>query len=160
VLEGARLVETPWVACCEDDTLYSPQHFDSIPSDSETFFYNAARWWLEPAGLFRYRRRHSLCACIVSRDLLIQTLEARFAKYPECPPGRWAWSNFGEPGRVEDRLGLPRISCALFETFPPGVVTLNHRDSLGGQRRMGSDPVQDTLIGWGKAADLWRRIHG
>jgi hypothetical protein len=160
VLEGAKAARTTFVAFCEDDTLYPLQHFLTLPPTEDAFYYNTQRWWLESSGVFRHRTRTSGCACIAPRALLIDTLEKRFEKYPEPPPGRWAWRHFGEPGRIERKIGLDPVKLTRYQT-QHAVVTVNHRDSLGGKRRMDRehDTFADELPIWGSAAELWEELY-
>lgn len=163
ILLGARVADTYYVACCEDDTLYSDTHFMLRPPDN-TFWYDTLRYWLDSpsrgaqrGAQFRFRDRAMMCTCIAPRLLLIEALQRRFAKYPECPPGRWAWSHFGEPGRVEPMLGLEPYNMARPKSHD-GLVTINHRDSLGGKRKpMPNDIVTEEHPYWGKAQDMWEQ---
>lgn len=158
ILTGAKAATTHYCACAEDDCLYTPSHFAMRPPDQETFLYNLNRWWVEPTT-FRYRKRTGMHTCIVHRELLIETLEARFAHCPRPPDEptarRWGW---GEPGRYEKNLGLPRVKMVYAESAEP-VLTFNHRDSLGGRRKWNdTDELRETLPPWGRASDLWARI--
>lgn len=156
ILLGAHLAKTKYIACCEDDTLYSAEHFTVRPED-DFFFYNINRWILEEYGLFRYRNRTTMCACIASTELMIYTLEERFKKYPKDPCTGLA---FGEPGRVEPRLRLPVPHMFYFRTQMP-ILTFNHRHGLGNPRKASElDIKQFELRPWGDAKELWRRIHG
>lgn len=156
ILAGAYLARTKYVACCEDDTLYSFEHFTIRPPD-DAFYYNINRWILEEYGLYRYRRRTTMCACIAPTDLLISTLEERFDKYPEDPK---TGLPFGEPGRVEDRLRLSYKKRIFFNTELP-ILTFNHKHGLGRPRKAYEvDTQQPELHPWGNAKELWRRIHG
>ena len=156
ILVGAYLAQTKYVACCEDDTLYSKEHFTVRPED-DFFFYNINRWILEEFGLFRYRNRTTMCACIAPTGLMISTLEERFKKYPKDPCTGLA---FGEPGRVEPRLRLPVPHMFYFRTQEP-ILTFNHRHGLGNPRKASElDIMQPELHPWGNASTLWREIHG
>lgn len=156
ILVGAYLAQTEYVACCEDDTLYSWEHFTVRPIE-DYFFYNLNRWILEEFGLFRYRNRTTMCACIAPTKLMISTLEERFKKYPKDPCTGLA---FGEPGRVEPRLRLPVPHMFYFRTQEP-ILTFNHRHGLGNPRKPSElDIMQPELHPWGNASTLWREIHG
>jgi hypothetical protein len=160
ILEGARVACTRYVGCCEDDTLYPREHWLTLPPTDDAFYYNHQRWWLESDGHFRLRHnRAGMLACVVSRDLLIDTLEKRFEKYPEPPPGRQAWRVFGEPGRVEKHLRLPPVKRKAYRTRH-AIVTLNHHGSLGGKRKQyPSDEYLDELPIWGSARKLWDDLY-
>ena len=163
ILIGAKAAKTKYVACCEDDALYTREHFEFRPGNN-AFAYNLSRWHINRDFYF-YRPRAGMHTCIAPTDLMIPTLETRFEKYPnlldrmEC--GR---IRFAEPGRSEETLELPLVRLKRFETKPP-VLVFNHRPSIGGVRRVyfeGSrrDILADTLDYWGPAADLWSNMHG
>ena len=64
VLAGLREVKTEYVALCEDDCLYVPEHFAYRPKDK--IAYNLNRWLLhaDRDNVFSYRKRPILCQCI------------------------------------------------------------------------------------------------
>lgn len=157
ILLGAREVDTKYIICCEDDTLYNAQHFNYEPS-KDTFAYNVNRWNCNPF-FYYYRHRSGMCMCIAPTELMIDTLEKRFKKYPK-PIERRKFRGFGEPGRYEHDLGLPPVKMETFRTKHP-TVTFNHRPSLGGKRRLlKTDIIEQSIPLWGKAYDTWTRFYG
>lgn len=169
LLAAARLASTPVVACAEDDTLYAREHFEHDPPP-HAFTYDHNRWVItrrlsedhtRREAVFYLRRRTQLAMLVCSRDLLIDTLEERFERYP-WPVGHAEAkrSGWGEPGRYEKNLGLrPRV-LAYYEAAAPSV-TFNHRAGLMGRRQMQTtDAVKDAVEPWGSAEDLWRDVHG
>lgn len=169
ILIAATAADTPFVACAEDDSLYVPEHFAFRPP-RDAFAYNQHRWVItrrlsadrrRREAIYYFRRRHQMAMLVCSRDLLVETLEERFAKFPEPvshdEAKRTGW---GEPGRYERNLGLTRRTLMAFETALP-CVTFNHHASLMGRRQMQTtDRVLTELEPWGNADVLWRRIHG
>jgi hypothetical protein len=165
---GAAVIETPYVACVEDDSLYTPAHFETRPNPGE-FTYNISRLWLEQ-DTFRYRRRTGMFTCITETQALRDDLARRHAKYPTCvwhkkdrdtvPAPAW-FKYYGEPGRCNTLLKLPPVPWSYVETPDAPPVTVNHFTSLGGKRRT---EMGDTLFVdhpyWGSAPDLWRQVHG
>ena len=157
ILIGAMMAQTPYIGCAEDDSLYTLEHFSFRPP-MDQFAYNTHRYQVDPEIYF-LRRRASMCMCVAPTELLVETLCQRFAKFPrflsrsEC--GGW-----GEPGRKEHQLGLPRPALVTYETDVP-TLTFNHRQSTGGRRKMlESDTLTDTLPHWGSVTDLWASVHG
>src|SRR5207249_978985 len=132
--------------------------------------YNRNRWVLNRRlaadgktreAVFYWRERTQMAQCICNRELLIETLEERFAKYPDPLPDPVLFPmGWGEPGRYEKNLGLkPRIR-EYFDTEQPNV-TFNHSESIRGRRQMkDSDTITENLPPWGNATELWNRIHG
>lgn len=169
VLAGANAAKTDFVACCEDDTVYARSHFTYRPA-LDTFAYDLSRWVItrqlsadgkRREAFFYWRERHQMAMCICSRELLIETLEERFVKYPNPVPHEVAKkTGWGEPGRYEKNLGVTRRKLEYFRAEEPSV-TFNHSESLMGRRRVNAgDVIRQDLPPWGRADELWERIHG
>jgi hypothetical protein len=107
MLIGAKAAKTKYVALAEDDTLYSHHHFHFHRPHDDTFAYDLNKWsiytWTHPA-LFHLKRRKTCCTMIAPRELLIETLEERFKKYPD--PNNYPRKLFGEPGRNDYEKGM------------------------------------------------------
>lgn len=158
ILIGAKKATTKYVVCCEDDSLYIEEHFTTIPDD-DTFYYNVNRWNVNQYYYY-YRRRAGMCMCVAPTELMVETLEKRFKKYPDPIPRAAKFAGFGEPGRYERKLGLEPVKMKVFKTSQP-TLTFNHNPSLGGKRRiLSTDILKHKLEPWGKAEDLWAEIHG
>jgi hypothetical protein len=159
ILIGAYKVRTYFMACCEDDCLYSKDHFDYRPS-KDVFGYNLNRWVLNPEGRYHYRDRTTMGFCISPTELMIDTLEKRFTKYPVPPEKRQDYNGWGEPGRYEGNLKLPIVNREFFKSITP-VIQINHKQNIGGVRKVvPTDVVLFNLEYWGDAKTLWRNIHG
>jgi hypothetical protein len=160
ILIGAKEAKTKYVACCEDDSLYTYEHFKYRPNDDE-FAYNTSRWNVQPDLFYFRRNRPGMCMCIAPTELMVKTLETRFEKYPADPyQSIKKMKYFGEPGRYETELELPVVKRVHFNSDPPGL-TFNHRQGLGGMRKLlKTDLLKDEIPFWGKASDLWSRVHG
>lgn len=153
VLVGAMHAETPYIACAEDDTLYNAEHFAARPPH-DCFWYNLSRWWVEPQGVFRWRNRSAMHACVASRSLMVETLWTRFKAYPDPIFDRKKLRSWGEPGRYEGNLNLPEVKRDFFKTLTP-IVTFDHRGSLYGLRRWNADDrIERELPHWGTASGL------
>ena len=156
ILIGAKEAKTKYVACCEDDCLYVPEYFEYQPPD-DTFAYNTNNWNCDEEFFF-FRERNNMCMCIAPRELLIDTLTKRFEKYPNILP-KSELKGFGEPGRYEPILGLPRVKRESFKT-EPCTITFNHRPSMGGIRKvLDRHPRKESLPYWGNAKELRSRIY-
>jgi hypothetical protein len=158
ILIGAKQAKTKYVMCAEDDALYNEQHIQYRPVDA--FAYNNNRWMVT-SDIFFHRNRIVMSMCIAPTDLMIKTLEDRFSKFPKVmtPEEMGAAGGFGEPGRLEGRMGLPPVKMEIFSTVTPTLV-FNHRPSVGGVRKITSrDVVQEQLPFWGRASDLWDTFY-
>jgi hypothetical protein len=157
ILAGAKETKTEFVACCEDDALYTLEHFQHRP-ESDTFSYNMNRWSINK-DVFFFRERINMSMCIAPTDLMVDTLSKRFEKFP-APLIREKGElvGFGEPGRYEGKLGLPEVKMELFKTSIPSIV-FNHRPSVGGVRKIiKKDIVKRELPYWGNAGSLWEEM--
>ena len=142
ILAGAKKATTKYVALCEDDCLYTPDHFDYRPNDS--FGYNLSRWNLHlTEGVYSYRERPVLSQCIAVREDLIRNIEERLA-LPTLEA-----RDFGEFGLYEERLGISHYEYETFSTDIPNMV-ICHKRNISGRKYIGKDmePVK-TLPVWG-----------
>lgn len=157
MLRAAKLAKTEYVAVAEDDVLYPKEHFTFYRPEKDAFAYNQNRFALFNWGTptYSWRNRKSNCTLIAPRELLIEALEERFAKYPVAIPEE----KVGElgRGRIEKNLGVKlRKSVEVFSET--SVIQINHRDgSETSQKRRSKNkgPIKAFDIPfWGKAADL------
>lgn len=153
-LEGARQARTKYIALCEDDVLYSPEHFKYRPSSGK-FAYNMNFWnimtWGQPMFTQKLGGRRNLSQLICERDLFIEAMEERFAKYPD---GNVDLSKWAEPSKYERQLGVTVRDWETFTTNPPNIV-FSHETSLSYQnlgKRKKSGEIRATEVPtWGKA---------
>lgn len=157
LLQGAKAATTEYIAVAEDDTLYPKEHFQFRPPE-DSFAYNQNRF-----GVFRWSKtptyfwkdRMSNSTLIAPRKLAIESLEERFAKYPQGTPGGLT----GELGRsnIEDKLGVKRQKAIWFQT-EISVVRVDHElgiDRLSQSHRKGMGILRAYDIPyWGKASDI------
>lgn len=170
ILQAAKAATTKWTAMAEDDSLYTAEHYAWRPQSEDVFFYNRNRWTISRRlsadgkrreAFLYFRVRTQMAQCICSRDLLIETLEEKFRKFPEPITDPVAYkTGWGEPGRYEGLLGLSPRRREYFDTTEPNI-TFNHTESIRGRRQVKPDDrICLDLPPWGNADDLWRRIHG
>ncbi len=156
MLEGAKQATTPFIAVVEDDVLYPPDHFIYRPKMDE-FSYNQNRWALFTWGVptYSWRNRKSNCSLIAPRQLAIDALEERFAKYPDGIPAEFV----GELGRarVDKWLGVtPRKSVEWHSKV--SVIQINHDEGTEDRqsrhrKELGPMRAYDFPY-WGRAEDL------
>lgn len=160
LLEGCKRATTPYVATCEDDTLYPEDHFDYHRPPLDTFAYNYNRWnmytWSKPP-FFSLRQRKIIATLIAPRELLIQALEDKFKADPKGEHIDW----WGEPGRnqYERALGVPRNKSETFETYNP-LVVFSHEDSFcyesNGKSKRASKIRALEIPYWGTAKEVYK----
>lgn len=160
ILRGAKAAKTPYIMCMEDDALYNIEHFKHRPPKGY-FAYNINKWMVND-DVFFHRNRVNMSMCVAHTDLMIDTLERRFERFPKVMTREeMGVYGFGEPGKFEAKYGLPVVKIETFMT-EPATLTFNHRISVGGFRKLlPRDVVVRELAYWGKAEELWERIcHG
>lgn len=157
MLRATKLVETPYIAIAEDDTLYPPEHFTFYRPEPDTFAYDQNRLALFTWGkpMYHWRNRKSNCSLIAPAKLLIEALEQRFAKWPQGTPDNIT----GEMGRsmVEKNLGITlRKSVEVF--CKVSLIQFNHEAASEERQRThrkSYGPIKAYDIPyWGKAEDL------
>jgi hypothetical protein len=157
ILIGAKEAKTKYIALCEDDVLYSKEHFEYIPKPNH-FAYNMCKWgiytWIKPA-VFAFKNRKVINSLICERDLMVASLEERFAKFPDeskVPLSHWA-----DLGRQERELGVTVRATEEYYSKVPNIV-FSHEQAFGylglGNRKK-LEPLRAYEIPvWGKAESI------
>jgi len=163
MLRLAKISFTPFVAMAEDDVLYTPEHYHDFRPPRDDVSYDRSRWSLFSWDtIYCLRQRISNCSLIAPRELLIEALEERFAKWPTPPPKE----HVGEVGRrkVDDWLRVTRRKSVEWFCKNP-IVHLNHPEgndsgdygnAPGGRRRYkphGQIKAVEIPY-WGKATEV------
>lgn len=161
-LAGAKVANTPYIAMCEDDVLYSPEHFKFRPKPQH-WGYNMNPWsiftWGEP--MFSYKApggRRNLNSLICERQLFIDHLEERFSKWTE---ETYDINIFGEPGKYDNQLGTMPYPSQDFYTNPPNIV-FSHQTNLqfaGLGTRKGMGQIRAYSIPYWGDSDYVRSIY-
>jgi hypothetical protein len=155
-LIGAKAAKTKYIALCEDDVLYSAEHFDCSPSE-RTFAYDDNIWniytWTKPP-MFSYKGRRNLNGLICERELFIEAMEERFAKYDEK---NYPKHLFGEPGKYERQLKVTVRNWEFYPTEKPSVAFSHPTElsyaGLGRRKKIGLKPTT-VLKPWGSADEV------
>lgn len=154
-LVGVRAAKTKYVALCEDDVLYSPAHFKHRPTDG-VFAYNMSAWNVHPwENVFHHKAggRINLNSLICERDLFIEAMEERFAKYPDgTDPAVWA-----EPGKYEKNIGVTIRPTEAFYSNPPNIIfyhdTALSYEHLAKRKKLGEFRANEIPY-WGRAEEI------
>lgn len=141
LLDGVKLAETKYIAIAEDDTLYAPEHFKHRPSRPGVFAYNIGVWGIYTWNpeVFSWKGRRNMNGLICERDLFIEAMEERFAKWPD--DSKIDNGIFAEPGKYEKQLGVTIRETETFYTNPANIM-FSHDDglshhTLGHKKRLG-----------------------
>jgi len=148
VLRAAKEAKTKYVALCEDDCLYTKEHFDYVPKD-KPFAYNLNRWLLHlDSRVYSYRKRPILSQCIANREKLIEILEKR--QTIEVPD-----KYCGEMGVFDKKLGIKDYGHETFETPKPNLVVCHMDNTKRSRKLLGTDAEPTTTLPhWGEI-DYW-----
>lgn len=159
-LMGARLADTRFIAMAEDDILYAPDHFTAHTPTERTFAYNvnveSMYTWLNPP-IFGHKDRRNLHSLICERDLFIEAMEERFAKYPD--ESKIDLRNWSEPGKYEKLLKVTERKSEKYESKIPNIA-FSHKDGfqfkyLGTRKKL--DRIRKTeLPHWGTAEQVMK----
>jgi len=165
MLIGAKATETEYIAFVEDDVLLPLEHFIFRPSAPDVAAYNMNKWalftWMRPPTFNMYPLHHSNAGCIIARNMFIEAMEERFAKYPvdaDVPLKYWA-----EVGRYE---GCMHITQRKLESFYPSVphIFVSHETALGflhlGKRKRPGELRVTEVPPWGTAEELLKHYYG
>lgn len=163
-LAGAKEAKTKYISLVEDDILYSPEHFEHVSSPGK-FAYDRSIWgiytWTKPP-VFSWKGRRNLWTLICERELFIEAMEERFAKYPiemlreelakkskKISHLKKIWS---EPGKYEGQLGVRVRDWEFYYADQPSVQ-FSHPTSLGylglGERKKLGEIQRENLEPWG-----------
>lgn len=158
MLRAAKIATTPYVAIAEDDTLYPKEHFDFFRPEKDTFAYNQNRLALFTWGTptYSWKNRKTNATLIAPRELMIEALEERYAKYPDGIPDNMLNGELGRE-KVERKLGVTiRKSVEVFSEI--SVIQINHKHGLDTtavrrSKSLGQIKAFD-IPHWGKASEL------
>jgi len=161
ILIGALAARTKYVACCEDDALYSLSHFRFRPLDN-CFGYDMNKlgvytWHRNP--VYSYKHRACMWTCIAPRDLMIETLIEKLSIPDLDKKAKW----FAEPGRYDRQLGVTKRNIEEYRASDPSIV-FSHLYALGAEylgrrKRTGDNPHYKEEY-WGDAKDLVLKYWG
>lgn len=153
ILRGCNASKTAYIAIAEDDTLYHKSHFEYRPP-MDTYAFNGHRFGLFTWGkpVYYHKNRISNACMIAPRELVIESLEERFRKYPD-------W-NIGELGK-EKGTTIDRKKTEMFYS-QYAVIYLSHVKSLDPteqhrSKKMGAVQAYDIPY-WGRAEDIRRHF--
>lgn len=154
-LIGAKAAKTKYIAMAEDDILYSPHHFTYKPPANK-FMYNMSYWCIYTwkPDIYSYKGRRNTHSLICERDLFIEAIEERFAKWPDPTLAKDVW---GEPGRYDSHLKVTPRESDIFYTPIPNIAfsheTALSFEGLGTRKRVGYLQAFD-IPHWGRAYEL------
>jgi hypothetical protein len=173
MLVGAKAAKTKYVALAEDDILYSYEHFHSFLPRDDIFLYDMNKlslftWTKPPLYSFRHNRQ-VVNQLIAPRQLLIEALEERFARFNELisqgHQEERIIKNWGDFGRYEDdrHLGVTVRKTENFMCTCPSIVfthelAFGYQFNHGKRKRLGDLRIIEIPY-WGKAEDVLKLYY-
>jgi hypothetical protein len=164
ILEGCKAAKTEYVAMAEDDILYSWEHFHSKVPLKDVFLYDMNKislftWTKPPMFSFRHNRM-VVNQLIAKREMLIEAMEERFAKFPD--ESKVPLKHWGDPGRYENYLGVTVRETDQFMSTCPSIV-FSHEHAYGylnqgRKKRLGDLRIIEVPY-WGRAEDVLKRFY-
>jgi hypothetical protein len=167
ILIGALEAKTKYIACVEDDVLYSPDHFEYRPP-ADIFAYDNNYWFAQIRKDFYWRasgKMWGMLGCIVETKELIRVLSRRYELYPTHPTSPDTSKNlrWGEPGFADGCFGISSNHIGFWSKTPSVVfvheVSMGYKQLLGYRRRYGNPEEKDikySLRKYGSMKDLWK----
>jgi len=166
---AAKVAETEFVAIAEDDSLYHPRHFtdyfkDFTPKLDEVV-YDMSRWTVmswHKDPCYSLIRRLGGFMMIAPRELVIEALDEREAKYPD------GFRRPGEIGREDSELRMGVTRRKHVEWWCKSAsVNLAHTEGVAPtyighprlKRKKGEVKAYD-IPHWGNAADIVAEFNG
>jgi hypothetical protein len=112
ILAGIDAAETDYISIAEHDCLYSPEHFNWMPTTDDVFYYNENCWLVqwggnhpELNGMYSYwKKRSALSQLVCHKALLKKTIEevVSLLDMGLCVEKGLRWK--GEPGVTSDEM--------------------------------------------------------
>lgn len=173
ILTGLQNTDADIVYMAEHDVLYTPHHYDFVPADNNTFYYNTNCWFVnwkdgEPSkGLYSspWVNRKATSQLICNRELLVDHLKQRIEILKAGWTIRKGQSGACEPGANDDAAfvrrhddGVPislrwagKWKSEVFHGEFPNIDIRNGQNLTGARR--GAKKTYD-LPYWGKFKDV------
>ena len=168
ILQGLKGHDTDIVFLCEHDVLYHPSHFDFIPEDKGTFYYNENVWFLrlEDGHALHYiaRQVSGLCAY---REPLIKHYEERVRLVEKEGFTR----RMGFEPMTHNRIDWEnKFKVAGWKSRRPNI-DIKHGGNLVGSRwkksefrnqkyTLGWTESDESIPGWGNIKSIVKKLKG
>jgi len=157
VLKGLEALDTDIVFFCEHDVLYHPSHFDFIPPDKDTYYYNGNLWRLRLKDGFAVKYDHkSLSQLCANRETLLKEFRFRVEDVEKNGFHRGGY----EPGTRSIRRGGFSDSRSEFFYSKEPNIDIRHEDNFTKSKWKPEDfRSQRSCRNWenGKLDDLWAK---
>lgn len=158
ICTGLEAAATPYVALCEHDVIYPPEHFALRPTAADeavVFDQNRCRCMVDSYLWGLWRGGRSMQLVIGNREMLLENFRGKLTVCQENKDWRHAF----EPGKGESKHGLPPLLWSYqYSTGAPIIEVCNHGGNYGPPKRQ-SGTLVETLEPWGKVKTFMRQFH-
>jgi ribosomal protein L19 len=152
---------------CEHDVLYHPSHFDFVPSDKNTFYYNQNVWWLRTTdGHALHYDVNQLSGLCGYREALLTHFTERY----ELVAKEGYSTKIGFEPMTHNRIQWRNMF--KYDTWKSEYpnIDIKHEGNLTGQRWQKSEfrnqkllinwiETDDEIPGWGKTRELIKKLN-
>lgn len=158
ILAGLKACKEDIVFTCDHDVLYHPSHFDYMPPDEKTFYYNFNVWKVRVSdGLAIHYDIHQSNMLCGYRKLLIEDYEKRVAWVEK---NGWHTRLGFEPGTQKPKDKINDYKAEIWRSEFPNL-DLKHganltpvkwypKDFRQGKRACPNWMTSDEVLGWGR----------
>ena len=151
ILKGLKQQDTDVVFICEHDVLYHPSHFDFVPADKETFYYNSNVWFLRIRdGHTLHYEANQVSGLCAYREPLIKHYEERI-KLVE----KEGYSNkIGFEPMTHNRIDWKnKYKCESWKSKHPNIDIKHSTNLMGSRWKKSEFRNQKFTKGWTESED-------
>jgi len=148
ILQGLLNTDSKYVFIVEQDVLYHKSHFDFVPTNDDTFYYQTNHYCLDKDGYFKFGTE-LLSMLVCNRKLLIENIKTRIEALNKGWNLVWTEPGISDPEGKKYNVGYYRAEC-------PSINIRHKSNFTGGQK---SNQHLERIPCWEKAEDLIRRLQ-
>jgi len=158
IYEGLMYMNCETIFLAEHDVIYHPSHFDFVPPESDVFYYNRNRWWLD-SKTGQASTNHNcfgalsqLCAC---RGLMINHYTERMDAYDRGINVRVHHGT--EPGKHKGNI-ITNYEIGEFYSEWPNVDIRHGRNFTKSDRFKKNYELSDSIPYWGRTKGRYKEF--
>lgn len=156
ILAGAKEAKTKYVAMCEHDNMYPPDHFELRPTEGDVIYNQNRTRFLSNVKLFRVGCGGlSMSLCIANREVLINDIEQKLRLLGTDDN---LYRKRFEPGKNKKLLEVSDVKVDLGHSENPILSICNHGMNFGGKNHV-KDDLREVEPYWGTYEQVNDRFH-
>ena len=111
MLAGGEAADTEWIGLAEHDCMYTPEHWNFVPSDKGIFWYNINHYFVNTAtGEYSFQRRRVLSMLICARDIFLRAVREKVWMLEQGYMLRKGMAGAMEPGCIPNEKAFIKIT--------------------------------------------------